>query len=146
MNGTNQSFFNHSNASHATALWEWNRYLKGFLRQMSTFRKRNCGWWASCTVWQFHRHIGDLESKNKIKKRQKPTTPISQKVTHPSSTFNQQGLTSVTSKSTWLIAIWDDDDKTDPKYLRGLPTNPTSLHQNAFSRTHYCLRKCLKTK
>ena len=54
MNGTNQSFFNHSNASHATALWEWNRYLKGFLRQMSTFRKRNCGWSNSCIVlWLF---------------------------------------------------------------------------------------------
>ena len=87
---------------------------------MSTFRKRKYGWSASCTVWQFHRQIGAFKSKNKIKKRKKPTTPISQKVTHPSRTFSQQGLTSVTSKSTWSIAIWDDDEKTVPKCLRGL--------------------------
>ena len=129
MNGTNQSLSYHSNTSHDTALWEWNRYSKGFLQQMSSFRKRNCGWLASCTVWQFQRHIGALKYRNKIKKRRpekEPTTPISQKVTHPSSNPCQQGSTSVTSKSTWLITIWDYyDDKTGPKCLRGLPTHPT---------------------
>ena len=35
-------------------------------------------------------------------------------------------LTSVTSKSTWLVTIWDyDDDDTGPKCLRGLPTHST---------------------
>ena len=50
MKGTNHALFNHSSTSHVKALWEWNRYLNGFLGQMSTFRKRNCGWSASCTV------------------------------------------------------------------------------------------------
>ena len=110
------------------ALWQWNRYLKCFLRQMNTFRNINCGWSANCAVWQFFRHIGASKSKNKIKRRQKPTRPISQKVTHSSWTLSQPGLTSVTSKITWLTAIWDDDDETDPKCLRGLPTHPTKLH------------------
>ena len=125
MNRTNQSLFNHSNTSHVKALWEWNR----FLRQLSTFRKRNCGWSASCTLWQFQCHIGALKYRNKIEKRRPektPTTLISQEVTHPSSNPSQQGLTSVTSESTWLIAIRDyDDDETRPKCLRGLPTHPT---------------------
>ena len=69
-----------------------------------------------------------LSPRIKSKKEKQQTTPISQKVTHPSSTFCQQGLNSVTSKSTWLIAIREDDEKTDPKCLRGLPPHPTSLH------------------
>ena len=125
-NGTGQSLFNHSSTSHVTALWEWNRYLKGFLRQMSTFRKRNCGWSASYTVWQFQRHIGALKYRDKIEKRwpEKKPTLISQKVTHVSSNPSQQGLTSVTSKSTWLVTIWDYNDD-DLKCLRRLPTHPT---------------------
>ena len=94
----------HSSTSNVTALWVWNSQLKGFLGQMSTFRKRNYGWSASCTVWQFQRHIGALKYRNKIEKRRpekKPTTLISQKVTHPSSNPSKQSLTSVTSKSTW---------------------------------------------